>query len=305
MPMRVRPGKFLMRNAMRGVYKPNSITPKAAFLTSNFDLYGRVDLPGGWAAGGQTYSYGTTLRPFGPSDHVYMATVDGGTTDVVTEPVWPDDGTSIADGTQIWQDLGDFPPYDQQEFGDCEFAIGEDNWAATTAYSVGDIIDPPVLVGWRWVCTTAGTSGGSEPTWTVTEGVTTADGTAVWIATGYNPGGYAISAQGDYPLAGRDVSMSFDCVTSADWFLKVPNVAMGTNLTEPDVKYVAVYQPGLVVDDFGVNRINPIYFFVDVDDALSNAVLANDSPLLKFADPIDACTSTDNVAFQIEFFSGF
>ena len=42
-------------------------------------------------------------------------------------------------------------------------------WEASTAYSLGDIVVP-----------TAGTSGGSEPTWKTTEGETNSDGTVVW-----------------------------------------------------------------------------------------------------------------------------
>jgi hypothetical protein len=57
-------------------------------------------------------------------------------------------------------------------------------WAATTAYSVGDLrrqLATPTAGNERvFRCTTAGTSGGSEPTWTLTIGSTTNDGTAVW-----------------------------------------------------------------------------------------------------------------------------
>ena len=57
-------------------------------------------------------------------------------------------------------------------------------WAATTAYVVGDIrrqLAAPAAGSERaFRCTTAGTSGAVEPTWTLTVGATTADGTAVW-----------------------------------------------------------------------------------------------------------------------------
>ena len=64
-------------------------------------------------------------------------------------------------------------------------ALNASDWAATTAYVIGDkalrttgIGTYPNLLWMR--CTTAGTSGGSEPTWDTTPGNTTADGTAVW-----------------------------------------------------------------------------------------------------------------------------
>jgi len=55
-------------------------------------------------------------------------------------------------------------------------------WEASTAYSLGDIVVPTAGLenGFRYECTTAGTSGGSEPIWKTTEGETNSDGTVVW-----------------------------------------------------------------------------------------------------------------------------
>lgn len=56
-------------------------------------------------------------------------------------------------------------------------------WAASTAYSVGDLRRQTAPTGTNhrvFRCTTAGTSGGSEPTWNLTKGSTTNDNTAVW-----------------------------------------------------------------------------------------------------------------------------
>lgn len=57
-------------------------------------------------------------------------------------------------------------------------------WAATTAYVVGDLrrqLAAPAVDSERvFRCTTAGTSGGAEPTWTITKGGTTNDGSVVW-----------------------------------------------------------------------------------------------------------------------------
>ncbi len=57
-------------------------------------------------------------------------------------------------------------------------------WAALTAYSVGDLrrqLAAPTAGQERaFRCTTAGTSGAAEPTWTITKAGTTNDGTAVW-----------------------------------------------------------------------------------------------------------------------------
>jgi hypothetical protein len=55
-------------------------------------------------------------------------------------------------------------------------------WQASTAYSLGDIVVPTAGLenGFRYECTTAGTSDSSAPTWPTTEGGTVTDGTAVW-----------------------------------------------------------------------------------------------------------------------------
>ncbi len=59
-------------------------------------------------------------------------------------------------------------------------------WAATTAYSLGDRVSGVTEEGVIFECTTAGTSGGSEPTWDTTPGNTTADSTATWTARNFD-----------------------------------------------------------------------------------------------------------------------
>ena len=55
-------------------------------------------------------------------------------------------------------------------------------WAASTAYVLGDVVVPTAGLenGFRYECTTAGTSGGSAPTWSTVEGGTTTDNTVTW-----------------------------------------------------------------------------------------------------------------------------
>lgn len=57
-------------------------------------------------------------------------------------------------------------------------------WAGDTAFSVGDIRRASTAQpsGLWFRCTTAGTSGASEPTWPTDVGSTLADGTVVWTA---------------------------------------------------------------------------------------------------------------------------
>jgi hypothetical protein len=55
-------------------------------------------------------------------------------------------------------------------------------WQASTAYALGDFVVPTAGLenGFRYECTTAGTSAGSAPTWPTVEGATVSDGTVIW-----------------------------------------------------------------------------------------------------------------------------
>ena len=66
-------------------------------------------------------------------------------------------------------------------------------WAATTAYVVGDSVQPVTPNGNRYYCTVAGTSGASQPTWP-TIGNTVVDGTVTWEYGGDDGDEYSYSA---------------------------------------------------------------------------------------------------------------
>lgn len=53
-------------------------------------------------------------------------------------------------------------------------------WQASTPYSLRDEVVPTTATGYIYVCTTAGTSGGSEPTWATGTGDKISDGGVVW-----------------------------------------------------------------------------------------------------------------------------
>lgn len=56
--------------------------------------------------------------------------------------------------------------------------------ATTNAYAVGDRVVPASSPLYIYQCTTAGTSGGSAPTWPTTVDTTVTDGTVVWTCIG-------------------------------------------------------------------------------------------------------------------------
>lgn len=64
--------------------------------------------------------------------------------------------------------------------------VSASTWLATTAYTVGNLVVPTTFnslsgsVGRIFKCTTAGTSGSTQPTWPTTAGGTVTDGSVTW-----------------------------------------------------------------------------------------------------------------------------
>lgn len=109
-----------------------------------------------WAAS-TAYALNDRAVPTTRNGYVYKVTVAG--TSGASEPTWPTViGNTVVDGGVTWE---------------CE----EQYWSASTAYAQGDQITP--YNGQTYVCTLAGTSGTTEPTWTGEPG-DIADGTAKW-----------------------------------------------------------------------------------------------------------------------------
>jgi len=91
-------------------------------------------------------------------------------------------------------------------------------WAATTAYTVGEAVKPAVDNGYFYVCTTAGTSGGTAPTWSTTEGTSVTDGSVIWetVKIDWKPSAKEImGVQNDGTptnSAGNFVTVTIQCV---------------------------------------------------------------------------------------------
>lgn len=72
----------------------------------------------------------------------------------------------------------------------CKVRLDPPSWQANTVYAarisgqaeIGSVVKPLTPNGRHFVCIVAGTSGGSEPTWDITIGNTTVDGTVTWQA---------------------------------------------------------------------------------------------------------------------------
>lgn len=108
---------------------------------------------------GGNESFGRRIVPLTKNGHYYMAEtyttgITGG-----TEPTWPLTGGTVTDGGIVWRDMGAY-------------------WTATAAVTLGTIIEP--FNGYRYKCTAAGTTSGTEPTWSSIYGVSQTDGTVTW-----------------------------------------------------------------------------------------------------------------------------
>jgi hypothetical protein len=74
---------------------------------------------------------------------------------------------------------------------------GTTKWVASTAYALNANVLPISVNGYYYTCTTAGTSGTVEPTWTTTLGGVVTDGTVQWTCHGNQQLSYTSSKIGN------------------------------------------------------------------------------------------------------------
>ena len=112
-----------------------------------------------WSASFPADTAGRIVYPTVRNGHAYISEEAGGGTGGGTEPTWPTTGGTVTDGNIVWRDLGAY-------------------WTASTYKEAGALMNP--YTGRIYVCTTAGTTGSSEPVWTGRQDVAITDGFVVW-----------------------------------------------------------------------------------------------------------------------------
>ena len=119
-----------------------------------------------WASA-TSYAVGDVRRPTAGNGRIYRCIVAG--TSGGSQPTWPTtDRGYVVDGSVTWQDCTNDTP----------------RFATSTAYTLGQIVRPSTNNGHTYRVTTAGTSGGSEPTWPTTSQGTVTSGSVVFRETG-------------------------------------------------------------------------------------------------------------------------
>ena len=102
----------------------------------------------------------------------------------------------------------------------CKVRIDPPEWTAATAYTVredaeagsGSVVKPTTQDGRHYKCITAGTSGGSEPSWVTTIGNPTTDNTVTWEAI------QALSLDGTVTTGASLITFADTSLTEADGF---------------------------------------------------------------------------------------
>lgn len=213
------------------------------------------------------YAIGDVIIPTTANGHRYIC-YDAGTSGGV-EPTWPTNGTTVADGTAGWRDMGAY-------------------WNASTDVEVGDYAYPGADV-WRygaaaafqppWRCITAGTTGAAEPDWAQgVNGLSVTDGTAMWEPVGVDaeydlyasPPSLSVQAvmwEEKLRMYGESIRARFDAVLSA---AGVTRDFESTGTTAGDGCWVD-RQPGYWFEDVS-GRLLPI----QVGYGYHSAVLTND-----------------------------
>jgi len=126
------------------------------------------------------------------------------------------------------------------------------DWAASTAYVKGTRINPTSRNGHTYICSTAGTTSTTEPTWVTTIDGTNTDGTATWMHRGLTTDSkYAIvlssgSNSGTQLNLSKDIMANgedYEIFNSGCWNSKQINLSDIVDYVEPNHGVLAVEYP--------------------------------------------------------------
>ncbi|HUN53858.1 MAG TPA: type II secretion system protein [Smithella sp.] len=153
----------------------------------------------------------------------YICTTQG--TSGATEPTWPITvGSTVNDGGVVWTFSGPTPP---------------NLWTSGASYTLNQIIYP--ANGYQYICTVAGTSGTTEPTWPTTIGSTITETTGStpkvqWKCYGHQPLTALQTRIGAEVTGGQDYTQTFNGVSISYRVIQNRFITFdaGANITEDD-----------------------------------------------------------------------
>ena len=151
-----------------------------------------------------------------------------GTTANTTDATWTlTRGAKTTDGTATWQECTGASAVN----GDL---TNTPTWTATTAYTLGAIVKR-VNAASYWICSTAGTSGGSEPAWANDNaGTTRTDNTATWTCLG---------AVGNF-TGGQAPFARLASACASTWFAAGSTIYIGDNHAETQATAITITPAG-------------------------------------------------------------
>ena len=136
-----------------------------------------------------------------------------------TEPNWASAttvGSTVTDGGGLtWTNGGLIPP---------------NSWAVSTAYSLNQVVYP--ANGYQYICTVAGTSGTTQPSWPTTIGSTVSDGGVTWKC--YQPLVALQTKIGAEVTGGQDYTQTFNGVSISYRVIQNRFITFDASNTEND-----------------------------------------------------------------------
>lgn len=156
-------------------------------------------------------------------------------------------------------------------------------WAATTAYTVGQIVrqlaTPAVGSERCFRCTTAGTSGGSEPAWNLTNNSTTTSGTAVFTA---------ITGQAAYNWSAPFARLSSVASSGGGFAVAGDRIFVGNNHAETQSTSINITFPGTDANPLQIYCVNTAGSIppVNADLATTGSISATGATTMTFLNSV-------------------
>lgn len=155
-----------------------------------------------------------------------------GTTHLTTEPTWVGTkGAKTTDNTVTWQECTG-QPFGNGNLRDTYAWSAVNGQAVALGYVISDVARANYFI-----CTAAGTAGGSEPTWDTTAGNTTADNTITWTCIG---------AVGSFTTAFGNPSATVEMVYLANWGAAGDIFYVADNHAQTRTTALSLTSPGAV-----------------------------------------------------------